>query len=212
MGDSIPGAVGTDPPPAGITVASPGPPSAGFCYPGLAGEERAVAALAAAHVEGWPRCLTWGDFTELASRPPGETEDAQIHTETAGPDEATVERVGNGMRVRDLTLALTVISTDTWVVGSQRTDRLLNHEQGHFDITGLVARDMARQILRARAQSLNELQRQVRRLIARYNNLADRLTNQYDRQTDHGRNQASQRKWNDQIQQAIRSGRPLASP
>jgi hypothetical protein len=156
--------------------------------------------------------LTWGDFTELPSRPPGEIEDAQIHTEAALPDEVTVEGIGGRLRVVGVIVTLRIINGDTWVVGSQKSDSLLNHEQGHFDITGLLGHDMARQILNAKAHKLSELQQQMRRVVARSNRLAARLTEQYDGQTDHGLNEAAQRRWDDRIQSSIRSGRPLAPP
>jgi len=87
-----------------------------------------------------PRTLSWGDFPEVESRPEGEDENAQIHCEIRQPDRVSIMRQRGQVRISGLTVDISVMSSDSWVVRTQKTPELLSHEQGHFDLTGLMGR------------------------------------------------------------------------
>jgi hypothetical protein len=97
-------------------------------------------------------------------------------------------------------------------VANQKSDTLLAHEQGHFDITGLVARDLVKALAALRVSTTDELQREVSRLFEAYDAWANSLSKQYDDETDHGRNVKTQTDWESRIKTAIQQGTSLGTP
>jgi hypothetical protein len=148
---------------------------------------------------GWPRSLTWSDFSEKSSRPEGSDEAAQIASEAIQPDQVDIDRTNGRFHVKDYTIDVQIDGSRTWVVTAQKSSALLGHEQGHYDITGLTARDMAAQIQALRAASPKELGEQVKAVIARTQALGTKLTKLYDGDgpggTANGKNSANQAKW-----------------
>jgi len=162
---------------------------------------------------GWPRTLSWGDFPGVEARPPGANdESAQIHSEVDQPERVSVTRSGGQRRVSSLTVTIRIVREDTWVVNSQKTAELLSHEQGHYNITGLMGRDMGNEILAARAGTLADLQQQVTRIIERYRQRSQALSDQYDTETRNGRDRDAQRRWDDRIRQSMDQGTPFSAP
>jgi hypothetical protein len=149
---------------------------------------------------GWPRAIKWGEFRDLDSRPSEKDEDAQIHSEVQQPEKVDVTRDGGRFRISGYTATLVVVAEDTWVVKDQKSDALLVHEQGHYDITGLIGRDMVADIGAVRASSTEDLQKQVSDIIAAANALGEKLTKLYDKKgsggTNHSRDTDAQKKWN----------------
>jgi hypothetical protein len=148
---------------------------------------------------GWPRSITWDEFAERGSAPEGADEAAQISSEAIQPDQVDIDRTNGRFHVKDYTINVQVEAARTWVVKAQKSNALLAHEQGHYDITGLTARDMAEQIGAARAASPKALGEQVKAIITRTQALGDKLTKLYDGNgptgTDHGKNAGNQAKW-----------------
>src|SRR5262245_30988779 len=88
---------------------------------------------------GWPRALTWDDFTEVDSAPSGATDEAaQIDSQAIQPERVDITRESGRLRVSAYTVTVRVITDNSWVVRSQKSAALLSHEQGHYDITGLT--------------------------------------------------------------------------
>jgi len=116
-----------------------------------------------------------------------------------------------GWRMGDVEVMVYVSKQETWVVKGQQTPDLLNHEQGHFDISGLVAREayVSYQQLRTKTQEL--LKKKLAELNRRLQRKVDRLNTKYDsvKETNHGMNKANQTKWDKLIQSAIQSGKPI---
>jgi len=162
---------------------------------------------------GWPRTLTWDNFREVDSAPDGHNEAAQIHPEAVQPDQVGVARDGAQVRLRGYTVRVRIIREDTWVVTSQKSNALLAHEQGHFDILGLTARDMVTDLAALRAGSSSDLAQQVRDTIARAGALATRLDGIYDGTgsagTNHGSSSAVQARWNAHLQNCKDTGARL---
>jgi len=212
MGDRTTGVIGFEPPPP--VLAGQGdlvPPSAGFGAPGHLDTGGGPASLV---VSGWPRALTWDDFPDLDSRPADAdgNENAQIHCEINQPERVTVSREGGQRRVGSLTVTIGVVRADNWVVRSAKTPELLSHEQGHYDLTGLMGRDMGNEILAVRAGTLENLQQQVTDIIARYRQRARDLNARYDTETGGGRNRDAQGRWDERIRSSIANGTPFSAP
>ena len=215
MSHRTPGVMGFDPLPAGF--GGPGgfvPPDGSFGESGPVGLDTGGGGPASLVVSGWPRSLTWDDFRELGSRPADAEgdENAQIHSDVNQPERVRVSREGGQQRVSALTVTLSIIRADTWVVRSAKTPELLSHEQGHYDITGLTGRDMGNEILAARAGTLEDLQRQITGIIERTRQRARDLNARYDTETGGGRNRDAQRQWDERIRSSISNGTPFSAP
>jgi Bacterial protein of unknown function (DUF922) len=90
--------------------------------------------------------------------------------------------------------------TRSW--GKYKTDYILQHEQGHFDITELFARRLAKEL---KGYSFNPRSYQDD-LSKIYKNVMDdkeRFQNQYDAETDFSRNKEKQTEWLDKIREEL---------
>jgi hypothetical protein len=86
--------------------------------------------------------------------------------------------------------------------GLMRTDYILAHEQGHFDITEICARRLYQELS---AYTFNK--RTYKQDLTRiYNTVVaekERMQEVYDRETDHSRNKGIQATWQDSIQKML---------
>lgn len=182
-----------------------------------------------AAMTGFPRTLTWGNFrTVTASPSPPHTAQASASFTMSGWS----VRLANGeYRVHGARVTVALNSADSWATAAARTSQpLLRHEQGHYDITGLIARDLIRSVLnlsydaavvevlrdagstandrmryvqRSFQADIDRLGREARTLLARLN--TDPATGRdglYDTQTNHSQNTARQQAWNDRLSRA----------
>lgn len=163
-------------------------------------------------LSGWPRQISWNEFRDVASRPAGEKEDAQIDTQTQQPERVGVAREQGQFRLGSFMAKLIVIRDNSWVVASQKNATLLTHEQGHFDITGLVARDLVKALGALRVSTTDELQREVSRLYAAFDAWAKSLSKQYDDETNNSRNAKIQAEWEARIRTCMQQGTSLGTP
>ncbi len=113
-------------------------------------------------------------------------------------------------RVASITVEIVTVQEDTWVVTSQKSDDLLSHEQGHYDLTGLSGRDMANEMAAARARTPAALQARVSQIIRTYRRRAKAWTDSYDTETDHSRNRQVQSRWDERIRDAMQNGTSFA--
>ena len=184
------------------------PPGAGLHDPGSVGLDTGGTALAATTVEGWPRDITWDEFREVSSNPTGGSEDAYISARFEYP--WSWENEGRHYRVNQATVRMQVDERESWVVRSRQSAPLLSHEQGHYDLTGLMARDLASALARVTASSESGLRAEVERIASHYRRHSARLNAQYDRETVHGSNQREQDRWKQRISDAMANGTQLA--
>ena len=118
-------------------------------------------------------------------------------------------------RLKDsFTVEVVFDTAASWVIPSVHNDpateqaRLLNHEQGHYDIAALIARDFFIEMMAlkdARMSSSSEVTHAVQELFNKYPGNAQALQDLYDDhlQTDHGRTQSKQDDWDDFFQTAF---------
>ena len=161
---------------------------------------------------GWPRAIEWKEFRELDKRPDGVKEDAEIHSQNEFTKEITIVREKGKFRLGPISAKVVVVSEDTWVVKGMMADPLLSHEQGHYDITGLVGRDILRALAKIRAPSVKVLKQRVESTTERLAKLATELTEQYDDETNHGLVKAQQRRWKAHIRKCMKNGHKLSAP
>jgi hypothetical protein len=176
-----------------------------------------------AALSGFPRVLNWGDFRQVKTAP-----DPSAAALTASGYQLAAgwkARLKDGeYRVHNLRVSVSLSHT-SWAIPSARSNStLLLHEQGHYDITGLIARDLVRGVLNlsfqeevvavlkdsgdSPAQHLNYVQKlfndSVKDLDSRATTLMDKLQTDpatgmdgiYDTDTAHSANTANQAKWN----------------
>ncbi len=152
-----------------------------------------------------PTQLSWNDFLPVDSLPDGSGDDAQ--TATTMPELSGIRPVMAQGRfsLPDVTLSVTLDRTQTLVIKTaQKTADLLKHEQGHFDITVLTVRALAKELEQLKAGSPAALGQHMSAALSKHQQRADMLEKKYDHETENSRNQDSQKKWNDAIDSAMK--------
>lgn len=94
---------------------------------------------------GYPRQLTWDDFKTVEELPDGHHQhEAGVSMDFKVTHYGILWQGGKALYKPRVTVSL----VDAWALARVRGDKeLLKHEQGHFDITGLIARDLAATLL-----------------------------------------------------------------
>lgn len=154
-------------------------------------------------VKADPPRLTWSLFRRADSMP-GSSEDAHIAAEMSFPRPLRIESADGRYRLPPFTITVTPEPTRTLVRRSATvSDDLLRHEQGHYDLVVLAARALARGLEVLAASSASELSRIAEESINEHTARAQRLSGEYDRQTDRSRDRQAQARWNDLIRAAL---------
>ncbi len=141
---------------------------------------------------------TWSDFNPRSSRPTGVNEDAQIHPEMSF-SAFQPGRKGNAIIIADVTIDIAVVPDDTWVVTSQQSPDLLKHEQGHYDILAICAREIYNAILALSGRSTNDLQTKINSTKERIGRKVTQIDVRYDTRTNHSQNTTEQQTWDQRI-------------
>lgn len=161
--------------------------------------------------------LTLNDFqgTPPANPGAGMKAEAHPHINNAGAASETFEDGDETLyRLKDTFRVDIVFDTSSsWVIPSVHNDsaseqaRLLNHEQGHYDIAALIGRDFFIEMMalkEMRGSTAGDVTSAVRTLFANYPGKAQAIQDLYDAdlQTNHGRNQQKQNDWDGFFQTA----------
>lgn len=179
------------------------------------------------------KTLSWSDFQRQHSGAPGAGQFA-IGAEThAGITQnnltAKVEAVPGSAPTRfrvkdDITITVTFGAdswVEDWVMARDQAfqDRLLNHEQGHYNIVALLARDTFIELMQLKSQTFSsnmDCQRAIARVWTEGTGKAQAIQNLYDEenQTHHGANAAGQGRWDGFITTAFNTPRtpPMSAP
>jgi hypothetical protein len=135
--------------------------------------------------------LTWDDY--LAK--PSSLSDAAAITSTA---------LGVEYHLRNNTLTYTITcrfsKANSW--GRHKTDYILQHEQGHFDITELFARKLAKE-LKVYKFNLHKYQDDVSKIYKKLMDEKEKYQNKYDKETDFSRNKEQQAEWLQKIRDEL---------
>ena len=145
--------------------------------------------------------LAWTDFR---GTPP---ESKRIAATTASGMSYEYQARGTGNRYElDFEVDTYFYPDKSWYHPEICDSVILSHEQLHFDISELFAREFRR---RLRAGRFTEnVKAEVRREFARINRELAEFQDRYDRETDYSRNRAAQGEWNREIARRLRSGTP----
>jgi len=135
--------------------------------------------------------LTWDDY--LAK--PSSLSDAAAITSTA---------LGVEYHLKNNTLTYTITcrfsKASSW--GRHKTDYILQHEQGHFDITELFARKLAKE-LKTYKFNPHKYQDDVSKIYKKLMDEKEEYQNKYDKETDFSRNKELQAEWLQKIRDAL---------
>jgi hypothetical protein len=181
----------------------------------------------ASSLSGLRRTLTWSDFTvrkDIAQPQPGDigmVAQTRATFDVSNLASSVVEGARpTAYRLADRVKVVVRLKRDecwvaAWVVAGSTSDperrRLLKHEQGHYDIVALTARDMLAEIgglMKKLYASAQEPIDDANSVIERYAPYYDSIQELYDDKTNHGDVRAEQERWNGVIARAFR-GIPL---
>ncbi len=139
----------------------------------------------------YERMLTWEDFQ---SEPIRGTEVVATTSTTLGLS----YQVKDGELVYSITCNFSKVKS--W--GSMRTDYILAHEQGHFDITELIARQLHESL---QSYEINRLtfKQDITRIYNEAVKSKEAMQEAYDSETNHSRNRQKQYEWLDYIDKLL---------
>ena len=155
-------------------------------------------------MQGFKYTLSWSaDFTEVDNAPE-EFSDRSARTKASVTlNQAMVARRDSKDSdyyfVPD-TVIVTVkaVKTDSWVVKDLKSDKLLKHEQLHYNISALGGRDLERKLKALRDPVGQELMKKKEALGKEIQDLIDKVNKAYDdsvKGTNHGKKDTEQSNW-----------------
>lgn len=177
-------------------------------------------------LEGHDLTLDWRDFqgSVPGGRAPGEDAYTEARFDFAYDYDYDSEQKTQGYKVDHVYVRVALDRDRMWSVKQSQTAALLRHEQGHYDIVALLARDLFDELTgwesgprpkRFRRETdlkraVDALPRATRRLIAHVGG-TPRSVGIYDTQTSHGNDAKAQEKWDTALAGARSSGGRLMS-
>ncbi|MEO6917314.1 MAG: DUF922 domain-containing protein [Chitinophagaceae bacterium] len=149
-------------------------------------------------VTGFTTEITWSKFKKLKTRPANS--DADGYTVARSQTRYSFARgEGGAIVIKTMNIAISMDTTQSWVVESKMTDELLQHEQGHFDITALGVREINLGALRLKEKTTRELEESIKDLNDTLQGKIDATNIRYDEQTKHSQAKTQQEKWDKAI-------------
>lgn len=148
------------------------------------------------------RPLTWDDFK-------GEPDASSPHSaETVTKLESAWEGEGvkGGVKVTSVSSTAFFNSSQSWVKEGQKSDDLLKHEQGHFDIAEIFAREKKKEMDKLVGQvfeSEEAVNKKVEEICQKIQKRLDKMNEQYDKQTKHGTDKKKQEQWDKKIKKIL---------
>ena len=103
------------------------------------------------------------------------------------------------MTIAEVDISIGLVKSDCWVVESKKSDYLLNHEQKHYDIVAISAREFYNALLKMSASSTHELQTMVTNLQENVQKRVAEVDARYDDQTKHSLDKTIQDSWDKKI-------------
>jgi hypothetical protein len=163
------------------------------------------------------RTLTWKNFTKkpFPVPDPGQMVDTAQTSANGVPSGIVLDPAGGGkFRLRDsIVVTIVLNSNECWVADWVFTakdatyqNNLLKHEQGHYDITALLGRDLYNALVALRANTYDSgpdaksaMDTEVQKISA----IAQPMSDRYDADTKNGTDPTGQGNWNGYISTAF---------
>jgi hypothetical protein len=175
-------------------------------------------------LDGHDETLDWRDFQGKApaSRSGGDDAQTEARFDVQYDYDWDDDHRHRGYRVNNVQVTVVLDRASMWVVTASRTPTLLKHEQGHYDIVALVARDLFNELTGwesakppKRFRKETDLKNAADGLSRRAKGLAARLSGTsssvgvYDKQTKHGQDAKAQEQWDKALEAARTKGSRL---
>lgn len=145
--------------------------------------------------------VKWSDFQGQV--PAGATHTAHIDTRM-NLQFGWRQRQGQVSLADNVVMTVLIRRQQSWAKTTGRTASLLAHEQRHYDITALMARDLFIDVMALKGQSFPNraaLQSAIDALSATYD--PQPVQERYDHETTHSQNTTAQARWDCMIQRAF---------
>ena len=155
-------------------------------------------------VQGFKYTLNWdNDFNTVETAPAGFTDRSARTKAAANLDLKLTARRDAGEKEYyfapdTVNVIVKVAKAESWVVGDKKSDKLLKHEQLHYNISALGGRDLERKILELRDTDGKKLIAKKNTLGTEIQTLIDKINKDYDAEnlgTNHGLKDAQQSNW-----------------
>lgn len=153
-------------------------------------------------VVGWPRTLNWGNFRVVKFPADGSIYDAETGT-SIGYKSQYVKQNDGSFATRGVVIRVELVKENTWVVSGKQSPGLLSHEQGHFDIAGLIAYELDMSLRQASGMSNDEVNSNVEDMFRVINEKVKKIQSEYDDDTNHSINNSQQVAWKRKIKDHI---------
>jgi hypothetical protein len=149
-------------------------------------------------LDGFEHQISWSEFNPRKERPKGN--DADGFTKAVSKFSYTSGRgEGNAIIIKSADASISMDTKQSWVVEGKKTGELLQHEQGHYDITALGVRELYTGLLKVKAKDVKSLNDRLKELNETIQKKINRTNIRYDEKTDHSRVKAEQEKWDKSI-------------
>jgi len=151
-------------------------------------------------ITGFNHNVRWSEFREVNQRPANENEDAYIAVTFNYSYRTQTSR--QHCRVASVTTRISVNRNAAWVLRAQKSAELLRHEQGHYDITALGAREVHQRVADLSAAQCSSIATEAQRIRGEVQQTINQKNFRYDSQTSHGSNATAQQRWQTSIRRA----------
>ncbi len=141
--------------------------------------------------------VDWSDFTPRDARPRNESEDAHFAV-TFDTNYSYTSEDGE-YKMTNIVVPMVMNKRASWVVRAQQSETLRRHEQGHFDITAIGAREIHDRMQFITASSAGGLRTELSRLAREVQTIINDTNIRYDDETDHGTIVSKQNAWESNI-------------
>ncbi|MBL0057154.1 MAG: DUF922 domain-containing protein [Chitinophagaceae bacterium] len=142
--------------------------------------------------------LTWSDFRSVSIAPDFADEYAQIHPDLTFTN-FQLTRNRRALNITSVDVTIRLIPEDCWAVSAHQNADLLKHEQGHYDILAISAREFYNRLMSLSAANSDALQVRVNALFQQFQQTANDVDDRYDTLTNHSINVSVQQTWDQRI-------------
>jgi hypothetical protein len=149
-------------------------------------------------VNGFDATIQWSKFKQLSAKPVDKDGDAETVSAYAS-SQISLARRGKGIVASSANVTIAINSHESWVVTGKTDPYLLKHEQGHYDITALAARQFYSQIMKLEVADVQAFNTAMKSINDDIKKKIESTNIRYDKQTGHSRNTTGQTTWNQKI-------------
>ena len=163
-------------------------------------------------VLGIPKTLAWWNFGAAKEKVPddylGSHVDCHIEVNIGASFGATSDKINGGHKLTNVLVNVTLVAGRTWVMKGvpkfPNQAAILQHEQGHFDIAAITAKDLDAALIALRNDDPKTLLAEASQLVASISSSGQTEEETYDGPvadggTDHGSDVTQQATWTSKL-------------